>query len=189
MIVERDSKSVALFRLAKGYAAYLEAKNHLDSGAYNESINRSYYSMFYCANAVLILNGMVYKRHKDVMGNFNKTFVGGGIFDRKLGHAMHIAESSRNDCDYDDFVIATRSDAEENVTNALTFFEAVSPYVFTRTREMSRVDLVVYARVMPDYVDEFYDSVPVSMLTEENIMMLIKNFNDSKLHPKDEGGL
>ena len=37
--------------------------------------NRAYYAVFHAINAVHALYGNAYKRHKDVIGNFNKDFV------------------------------------------------------------------------------------------------------------------
>ena len=90
MIDKEDVKSVALFRLAKSYVALLEAKSHLMSGAYNEAINRSYYSMFYGSNAVHILNGHCYKRHKDVIVKFSEFYVRSGVFKPEYGRMLLI---------------------------------------------------------------------------------------------------
>ena len=47
----------------------------LESQHYKDSINRSYYAAFYAVKAVLALEEVDFKRHKDAVAYFNKTYV------------------------------------------------------------------------------------------------------------------
>ena len=51
----------------------------LESQHYKDSINRSYYAAFYAVKAVLALEEVDFKRHKDAVAYFNKTYVATGI--------------------------------------------------------------------------------------------------------------
>lgn len=42
--------------------------------------NRAYYSIYYALTAVLCLEPIAFKRHKDTIGYFNKNYVHTGIF-------------------------------------------------------------------------------------------------------------
>ena len=55
---------------------------------YKDSINRSYYASFYTIKAVLALDEVDFKRHKDAIAYFNKTYVATSIFPRELGKKL-----------------------------------------------------------------------------------------------------
>lgn len=50
---------------------------------YKDAINRSYYASFYAIKAVLAMEKIDFKRHKDVMAYFNKTYGIITIFDKR----------------------------------------------------------------------------------------------------------
>ena len=52
----------------------------LENQHYKDSINRSYYAAFYAVKAVLALEEVDFKRHKDAVAYFNKTYVATDIF-------------------------------------------------------------------------------------------------------------
>ena len=56
----------------------------MNEGLYKDSINRSYYAAFYAVKAVLALSTVDFKRHKDVMGYFNKEYVAKEVFPRDI---------------------------------------------------------------------------------------------------------
>ena len=56
----------------------------LNEGLYKDSVNRSYYAAFYAVKAVLALSTVDFKRHKDVMGYFNKEYVAKEVFGKVL---------------------------------------------------------------------------------------------------------
>ena len=51
------------------------AKILYDTKEYKSANNRAYYAIFQAINAVHALDGNAYKRHKDAIANFNKTYV------------------------------------------------------------------------------------------------------------------
>lgn len=63
--------------------------------------------------AVLALGEIDFKRHKDVMGYFNKTFVAEEVFPREFGRGLARLQQKREKSDYDDFYVASRDEAEE----------------------------------------------------------------------------
>jgi len=71
------------------------------------------------------LNGKGYKRHKDSLGNFNKDYVKTEIFPRTLGRRIAEAEEIRHASDYDDFYIATKEEAEEQIATAKELIQLV----------------------------------------------------------------
>lgn len=101
----------------------------MDSGLYKDSINRSYYAAFYAIKAVLALGTIDFKRHKDVMAYFNKTYVATEIFPRELGRRIGMLQRVREQSDYDDFYIASKDKAEEQYETAGMVIEKVKRYL------------------------------------------------------------
>ena len=46
-----------------------------ENSSYKDSINRCYYAAFYAIKAVLALEGVDFKRHKDAVGYFNQNML------------------------------------------------------------------------------------------------------------------
>ena len=104
---------------------------------YKGANNRAYYSIFHAINAVHAVSGKAYKRHKDALANFNKNYVKTEIFPRKLGKKIVESEEIRHASDYDDFYIATREEAEEQIQTAKELVSRVEEYVQARWKKES----------------------------------------------------
>lgn len=90
----------------------------LEAGQYKDSIGRSYYAIFTAVRAVLATNEVDFSKHSGVISYFQKEFIKTGKFDIKYSKILQNAFQIRNTCDYDDFYIATKNDAEEQYKNA-----------------------------------------------------------------------
>lgn len=99
--------------------------------------NRAYYGIYHAISAVHALDGNAYKRHKDALANFNKNYVKTEIFPRKLGKKIVESEEIRHASDYDDFYIATREEAEEQIQTAKELVSRVEEYVQARWERKS----------------------------------------------------
>lgn len=60
---------------------------------------------------------------------FQKEFIKTGIFDVKFSRYIQQAFQIRNSCDYDDFFIASKLDAEEQYGRADELLRAVKGYL------------------------------------------------------------
>lgn len=121
-------RDLVLYRVESAKEALKSAKVLLDAESYKAANNRAYYAIFYAVNAVHALDGKAYKRHKDALANFNKEYVKTEVFPRALGRKIAEAEEIRHASDYDDFYIATREEAEEQIATAEEFVQAVETY-------------------------------------------------------------
>ncbi len=83
-----------------------------------DAINRSYYVAFYAIKAVLALDEVDFKRHKDVIAYFNKTYVATEEFPRELGRRIGKLQHLREKADYDDFFIASVEQAKIQIESA-----------------------------------------------------------------------
>ena len=101
----------------------------LESQHYKDSINRSYYAAFYAVKAVLALEEVDFKRHKDAVAYFNNTYVATDIFPREIGKKLGRLKQERETSDYDDFYIASAADATEQYAAAEFIITEVKQYL------------------------------------------------------------
>ena len=78
-------KDLCIYRIWNAVETLGVAALCLESRHYKDSINRSYYAAFYAIKAVLALEEIDFKRHKDAVAYFNKTYVATEIFSREMG--------------------------------------------------------------------------------------------------------
>ena len=111
-------QDLVLYRIETAKSDLKSAEVLLNAGEYRGANNRAYYAIYHAIFAIHALNGKAYKRHKDSLGNFNKEYIKMGIFPRTLGRRIAEAEEIRHASDYDDFYIATKEEAEEQIMTA-----------------------------------------------------------------------
>ena len=111
-------QDLVLYRIETAKSDLKSAEVLLNAGEYRGANNRAYYAIYHAISAIHALNGKAYKRHKDSLGNFNKEYIKMGIFPRTLGRRIAEAEEIRHASDYDDFYIATKEEAEEQIMTA-----------------------------------------------------------------------
>lgn len=122
-------RDLSNYRIAEADDSLKVAEHCLKEGWYKDSINRSYYAAFYAVKAVLALSTVDFKRHKDVMGYFNKEYVAKEIFPREIGRKLGALQKVREKSDYDDFYIASREKAEEQFQTAAFVIAGVKEYL------------------------------------------------------------
>lgn len=108
------------------------ARELLNTGHYSDSIGRSYYSIFTAVRAVLATERVDFKKHAGVISYFQKEYIKTHIFDKRFSTYLLKAFEIRNKCDYDDFYIAAKEDAEIQLARAEEYYEAVYNFVKDR---------------------------------------------------------
>ena len=63
------------------------------------------------------------------MAYFNKEYVAANIFPRELGRKLSTLKQLREKSDYDDFYIASKTQAEEQYETAKFVFEQINSYL------------------------------------------------------------
>lgn len=106
----------------------------MKEGEYRGANNRAYYAIYHAISAVHALDGKSYKRHKDTLANFNKDYVKTEIFSRDFGRKIAQAEEIRHASDYDDFYIATKEKAEEQIMTAKELIEQIEAYCLNQLK-------------------------------------------------------
>ena len=119
---------LAKYRLDSAKSELQSARILYDAGQLKGANNRAYYAIYHAISAVHALDGNAYKRHKDALANFNKEYVKTEVFSRNLGRRIAEAEEIRHASDYDDFYIATKEEAAEQIATAEELIAAIEAY-------------------------------------------------------------
>jgi len=119
------------YRLNKADENIEAAKVLLGAKHYSESINRSYYAIFHSLRALLAYDEFDSKKHSGIISYFNKYYVKENKFNKKFSIILNQAFMVRNKCDYDDFYIASRQEAENQIKKAEIFMNEIKDYIST----------------------------------------------------------
>lgn len=91
--------------------------------------NRAYYSIYYSLTAVLCLEPIAFKKHKDTIGYFNKNYVHAGMFPNEIGRSISKAAKVRHASDYDEFYIASKEEAQKQIQTAKVVIDLVDKFI------------------------------------------------------------
>ena len=130
----KECQDLSLYRLAKAKQYLDDAKKTLAMEMYDTAANRSYYAIFHAARAVLALDELDFKKHSGVISNFQMRYIKSGIFDKQLSNIIKSAFSLRTESDYEDFYVISKTDVENQVSEAEVFFRAISEYINTEIK-------------------------------------------------------
>lgn len=126
---EADRMNLSKYRLESAESTYRIARLCFENDGYKDAVNRSYYAVFYALRAVLAIEGVDFKRHKDVVAYFNQKYVATEIFPRELGKRIRRLKTLREDCDYDDFYIVSVEEVKNQLETAKTVICQVKKYL------------------------------------------------------------
>ena len=122
------------YRMETAQSDLQSAEILLKEKEYRGANNRAYYAIYHAISAVHALDGRSYKRHKDTLANFNKDYVKTEIIPKTFGRRIARAEEIRHASDYDDFYIATKEKAEEQIITARELIEQIEAYCISRLK-------------------------------------------------------
>ncbi len=117
------------YRMSSAKEKLISAKLLLEAGMYRDSIGRSYYAIFSAIRAVLAVRQVDFSKHAGVIAYFQKEFIKTEIFDKKYSKYLQQAFQIRNSCDYDDFFIVSKQDAEEQYIRATEMLAVIEEYI------------------------------------------------------------
>ena len=78
-----------------------KAKKYLRSAEIESSVSRTYYAMFYCAQAMLLTKNLSFSSHRGVISAFGEHFIKTGIFPKEMGRELNRAFEKRQLGDYE----------------------------------------------------------------------------------------
>ena len=114
--------------LDKAGRALRAAENLLDHDDPDFSAGRSYYAMFYIAEALLHEKDLRSRKHSGVHSLFGETFAKTGAMDPKFHRWLLDAFDKRIQADYGFDIFLTRDDAAQMIAQAREFLEAARQF-------------------------------------------------------------
>lgn len=126
---KKTSKEFALYRLERAKEEYETAGLLYRENKLLASNNRAYYSIFYAIRAILAMDKVDFKRHKDVLAYFNKNYVKTEIFPRQMGRRIIMASKVREDSDYDEKYEPSSEATSLQIETAKELIELVEKYL------------------------------------------------------------
>lgn len=120
------------YRYERACEVLNDARLLLKENSFKSSINRSYYAIFHALRSVVALDRFDSSKHSSVIAFFNKTYVKEGVFDKTISKKLDTAYRLREKADYDDFVIVSKTMAEEQLQKAEDILSEIKPYLEKR---------------------------------------------------------
>ncbi len=127
--MEGSLKELAGYRLERAREMLSAAEGNLEIGQYKTSLNRSYYAIFHAMRAANALKNYDLSKHSGVIAFFTKEYLKTEILDRSLSFIIKDSSLCREKSDYDDFYVAGREEAEEQLKNAKYFVGKIEDYI------------------------------------------------------------
>lgn len=93
---------------------------------YESSVSRTYYAMFYAAQAALLTKNLSFSSHKGVISGFGEHFVKTGILSREMGRELNRAFEKRQMGDYEYTFVISNEDAEQLLRNGKDFVDTIA---------------------------------------------------------------
>lgn len=120
------------YRYERALEELKNAKEVSNAGSYKLALNRSYYAIFYAMRAVNVLDEFDSSKHSGVIAHFNQHHVKTGDFEKVASKIIQNAMEMREYADYEDFFVASKKDAEEQISKAEQFLGYVSVYLMSK---------------------------------------------------------
>ena len=122
-------KDLARYKLERAREELDTAELLFENERLKAANNRAYYSIYYSLTAVLCLEPIAFKKHKDTIGYFNKNYVHTDRFPREIGRNISKAAKIRHESDYDEFYIASKEEAERQIQTAKELVDLVDKFI------------------------------------------------------------
>jgi uncharacterized protein (UPF0332 family) len=96
---------------------------------FESSVSRTYYAMFYCAEAALLTKNLSFSSHKGVISAFGEHFIKTGIFPKEMGRELNRAFEKRQIGDYEYTSSISNEEAEEVLSSGKQFINIVENWL------------------------------------------------------------
>jgi uncharacterized protein (UPF0332 family) len=121
----REAK--ALIKKAQRYLK--SAEMLLRDKDFESSVSRTYYAMFYCAEAALLTKNLSFSSHKGVISAFGEHFIKTGIFPKEMGRELNRAFEKRQIGDYEYTSLISNEEAEEVLNSGRQFIDIIENWL------------------------------------------------------------
>ncbi len=101
----------------------------IKEGDFESSVSRSYYAMFYAAEALLLTKKLKFSSHRGVISQFGNHFIKTGLFNPEMGKHLRNAFDRRLVGDYSFAPTVTKTEAQESLDWAVEFTNVIENYL------------------------------------------------------------
>jgi len=105
------------------------AKELFNKKFFDFSVSRAYYTMFYCAEALLLTKDLSFSKHSAVISFFGKEFIKTGIFPERFNEYINDAFRKRHKGDYWIDTGLTEKDSKIILKRAEEFLKETKKYL------------------------------------------------------------
>ncbi len=123
------TETTALIQKAQRYLK--SAHLLLEDKDYESSVSRTYYAMFYAAQAVLLTKNLSFSSHKGVISAFGEHFIKTGTFPKEMGRELNRAFEKRQIGDYEYTFVVSNEDAEQMLQSGKEFVNTIARWLDT----------------------------------------------------------
>jgi uncharacterized protein (UPF0332 family) len=109
--------------LSKAQRSLDAAQSLIQQGFYDFAVSRTYYAMFYVAEALLDREGLSFSSHAAVISAFGQHLARNGIVPSEFHRQLIDAQAQRTRADYDTEANLTQQDAEILIAQAQAFID------------------------------------------------------------------
>jgi uncharacterized protein (UPF0332 family) len=123
-------------RLERANELLIDAKDLLERESYKSANNRAFYAIEKGIKALLSTELVEVSTHSGGLKQFNYYFIykGDGTFTQEDFQKIARAEKVRSVSDYDDFYIANKKDAKQQVEDAEYILNKIKEYISKKTK-------------------------------------------------------
>ena len=118
-------KELSKYRLETAKKRLDTALLLLEAKRYEDSVSKSYYAIFSAARALLATKSLDSPKHSGVISLFNQHFVRTEVVKKTMGRILIDAKDARERSDYEDFIIVSRKEAENQLQSAKEFISEI----------------------------------------------------------------
>ena len=101
------------------------ARKLASDGYYDFAASRAYYAVFYAASALLLNEGLEFRKHSGVIAAIHQRFIKTGKLEKEFGKNLNWLFELRSIGDYGVTVHVPKADVELAISAAASFFERV----------------------------------------------------------------
>lgn len=127
--MSNESIEYSKYRLMRAKEDLESSISSLEGNFIKTSVNRSYYAIFHAMRAVLAIDEFDSKKHSGVIAYFIQHYIKTKVFDMEMSTIVNSASKIRNKCDYDDFYIVSKEQAEIQISQAKKFIEVIDKHL------------------------------------------------------------
>jgi len=120
-------ESKALIERARRYLK--SAEMLLRDRDFESTVSRTYYAMFYCAQAALLTKELSFSSHKGVISAFGEHFVKTGIFPKEMGRELNRAFEKRQVGDYEYTFVIEEAEAATMLQSGREFVDTIADWL------------------------------------------------------------